>query len=285
MRALFVYNQSSGKGKYKKRFSLIEKELASTFEEMLFLCPESQDEAKDIYRNKSKEYDALIVIGGDGSLNVAINQIMLLEKKPILGYINAGTLGDGGRIFGVNKNLRKSLAIIKKQKITKIDIGKVTDSEKNYYFLYCLAFGAYSSLSYTVKQKSKRRIGHLSYYLHSCNELFKPIKNEFEISVSGQKYSYTSPFVLFLNGERMGGFKLNKGSKINDGLIEAYFPKCSLFNGVLRFLPKKKEKSISVSEIEISPYKNDYWCLDGEKGPFGKVKISVVPSSISIFSC
>ncbi len=284
MKALFIYNETSGKGRFKKKFPLIKKELASSFEEMLFLCPQSRDEARNIYRKETSKYDVLIIIGGDGSLNVAINEIMKLEKKPILGYINAGTLGDGGKIFGVNKSLKKSLEIIKNGKIKCIDIGQATDSKKDYYFLYCLAFGTYSSLSYKVKRKEKRIFGHLSYYFYSSREMFIPKNVEYVVKIGNEEIKKKSPFILLLNGEYMGGFKLNKGSLINDGNIEGYFPKQSLFNGILRFLPFKKEQPYELKEVVIKPQKDDFWCLDGEKGPFGEVLIRTIPGAISIFS-
>ncbi len=284
MKALFVYNETSGRGHFKKKFPLIKQELASSFDEMLFLCPKDKDEAREIYRNVSPKYDALIVIGGDGSLNVAINELMILEKKPILGYINAGTLGDGGKIFGVNKSLKKSLEIIKNGKTRGIDIGKATDSKKDYYFLYCLAYGTYSSLPYEVKRRKKKAFGHLSYYISSTKEMFIPSTVNYLIKTDNEEIKLKSPFILFLNGEYMGGFKLNKGSKINDGLLEGYFPKQSLFNGILRFLPFKREDAKLIKEVIVKPEIDDFWCLDGEKGPFGEIKISVVKDSISIFS-
>lgn len=284
MKALLVYNETSGRGHFKKKFPLIKQELASSFDEMLFLCPKDKDEAREIYRNESSKFDALIVIGGDGSLNVAINELMALEKKPILGYINAGTLGDGGKTFGVNKSLKRSLEIIKQGKTRGIDIGKATDSKEDFYFLYCLAYGTYSSLPYEVKRRKKKTLGHFSYYLSSTKEMFIPSSLNYIVKTNNEEIEMKSPFILFLNGEYMGGFKLNKGSKVDDGRIEGYFPKQSLFNGILRFLPFKREDAKEIHEVIIKPEKDDFWCLDGEKGPFGEVKISVIKGAISIFS-
>ena len=91
MKALFLYNPESGRGNFEKYFPKIKNELASSFEEMLFLTLENKEKARDVYQNIVPKYDALILIGGDGTLHFAINEIMKLVKKPILGYSHSGT--------------------------------------------------------------------------------------------------------------------------------------------------------------------------------------------------
>lgn len=282
MKAIFIYNPSSGKGKFSKYFPRIKKELASTFSEMLFFCPENEKEAIHVYENEVSNCDALIVMGGDGSLNLAINELMKLNKKPILGYINAGTLGDGGKNFGVNKSLNDSLNIIKSMNVKKIDVGEVTFDDRKRYFLYCLAYGTYSSIPYVVKKKTHMR--KFAYYFRSSKEMFKKKTFHFVCEENETIFEKDSPFIMFLNGVNMGGFKLNKETKLDDGIIEGYFPKQSPFNGVLRFLPFKKEKARLIKNIKIKPTDDGYWCLDGEKGGKGEVTISVISNEISIFS-
>ena len=78
MKALFLYNPESGRGNFEKYFPKIKNELASSFEEMLFLTLENKEKARDVYQNIVPKYDALILIGGDGTLHFAINEIMKL---------------------------------------------------------------------------------------------------------------------------------------------------------------------------------------------------------------
>ncbi len=282
MKAIFIYNPASGRGNFKKNSEKIKKELASTFTEMLFFCPKTEKEAEHVYENEVPNSDALIVIGGDGSLNLAVNKLMKMEKKPILGYINAGTLGDGGRNFGVGKSLRKSLQIIKKQKTRRIDIGEASFENETRYFLYCLAYGAYSSIPYVVK--SKKHLRKYTYYFHSLNEMFVKQSHHFSISINEKTIEKDCPFIMLLNGKNMGGFRLNKETILNDGVIEGYFPPISFLNGISRFLPFKKEEAMPIKEAIIKPSDDGYWCLDGERGGKGIAKIRVISEAILIFS-
>lgn len=282
MKAIFIYNPESGRRNFQKHSNKIKNELASTFEEMLFLSPKSEDDAFEIYQNIVPKYDALIVIGGDGSLNLAINELMKMKKRPVLGYINAGTLGDGGKSFGVGKSLQKALEIIKKKNIKFIDIGEVEFEDRICYFLYCLAYGAYSSIPYMVKDK--RHMRKYTYYFRSLNEMFVPKTYSFAISIGERTLEKECPFIMLLNGKNMGGFSLNKHTVLDDGIIEGYFPSKSFLNGISRFLPFKKEKGIAIKEAEITPKDDGFWCLDGEKGGKGRAKIRVISNEISIFS-
>lgn len=283
--ALIVYNEDSGKGKFAKKLKYIEKELASSFEKMLFLSPKNKEEASLIYKNKAPLYDVLIIVGGDGTLNFAINEIMDLEKKPIIGYINSGTLGDAGKNFGIKRNLKKSLKIIKDGNIKHIDICEAYNNKDHMYFLYTLCTGTYSSLAYTVKRKKKKVASYFSYYFASIKEMFKKNNVNLSYKVNDSKITSSTPFVLLMNGEWMGGFKLNKKSNMSDGLIEAYFPKPSFLNGILRFVPFKKEKALQINEISfVLEDKNLYWCFDGEKGLQGDISIRVIKNALSFYS-
>lgn len=283
--ALIVYNKESGRGNFEKKLPYIQKELASSFEKMLFLTPSSKEEAKSIYLNQAREYDVLIVIGGDGTFNFAVNNLMHLEKRPTIGYINSGTLGDVGRNFGVTRNLKRSLRIIKNGKTKQIDIGKISNEMGEMYFVYTLCIGAYSSLPYKVKSKNKRHMYQYSYYFASIKEIFKKEELEIDYSVKESINHIKTPFVLVMNGKYMAGFKLNKEGEMDDSCFECYFPKYSLFNGITRFLPFKREKPLLAGEIDISlKDKSLFWCIDGERGLQGDIKIELISSSNSIFS-
>ena len=77
--------------------------------------------------------------------------------------------------------------------------------------------------------------------------------------------------------------EFHKEGKDDDGMIEGYFLKPSFLNGILRFLPKKRETPVLIKEATIIPSNSSLWCLDGEKGESGRIKIRVIPAAISIF--
>ena len=47
-----------------------------------------------IVAEEGNNYDCIVAFGGDGTLNEVINGLMRLPKRPVLGYIPAGTTND-----------------------------------------------------------------------------------------------------------------------------------------------------------------------------------------------
>jgi len=51
----------------------------------------SAQDIKDTILNKGKNFDLVVCSGGDGTLNNTINGLMLLDQRPLLGYIPSGS--------------------------------------------------------------------------------------------------------------------------------------------------------------------------------------------------
>jgi diacylglycerol kinase (ATP) len=280
MKALLLYSHQSGHRNFSKKIPLIQKELADSFTELHIQCTFSEEEASRLEEEACGVYDALLIVGGDGTFNNAVNSLMKKEIHPILGYINVGTIGDVGRNFGVTSSIKKALRIIKEGHVEPLDVGECG----GHYFAYCCAAGAYSDIAYQTKRKKKRIVGRFAYYSLALKEAFHPETLEYEIEANGEKYHGQTPFILLLNGRFMGGFLVNPRSKVNDGKMELFLVKPGLFNGLLHYLFHTGIKVIrsDLFKIEVSTQKA--WCLDGEKGSSGSVSALLHPSALRVFS-
>ncbi len=109
MKALVVYSDASGRKDFSPHVGFVKKELVTSFEALDFKHISSEEEADSVYAEAAARYGAIIVCGGDGSFNRAVNVIMGQPQKPILGYINFGTIGDVGKNFGVRRNMKKAI--------------------------------------------------------------------------------------------------------------------------------------------------------------------------------
>ncbi len=99
----------------------------------------------------------------------------------------------------------------------------------------------------------------------------------------GKQTQYTGPFLLLMNGRRVGGFYVNRKGKADDGKLEVYCTPKGLFNGLLRYLFSKKKWSFSAADLRIESEKELSWCLDGEKYVFSALDIKSCHSKISVF--
>lgn len=280
-KALYLYSNKTGLKRRKKFQENIIKKLSEIFE-LTAKKTSSLDELIFECKNCYKNYEVLIVAGGDGTFNAVISALSSLEKehRPILGYLPLGTINDAGKGFGVKGKVRKAIKILKKQELVDIDICKVN----NQYFSYVCAIGSYSDISYITKREKKKFFGRISYYLIAIKEAFKIRKIHAVIKADGVTYEVNTPVVLILNGPSVGGFTINSKASMYDGVIDIYLTKGGLFNGLLHYLFfKVRTQHIQAKNIEITTNCDETWCFDGEKGISGDLKIELLPQNIKVF--
>lgn len=283
MKLLFLYSDNkSGKNKAFKKHDYIIKKLSTKYE-CYSKCCSSLNELDYECTHAKEKYDVLVFAGGDGTFNRVVSNIAPLEEnnRPLLGYLPTGTINDAGRSFGIGNSLKKALKIILKGKVIKADIGWYNGR----YFVYVLAIGRYSDISYATPRNEKKIFGKIAYYFFALKEVFV-IKNihahlEFDDGVIDMK----TPFVLIMNGKNVGGFRVNFKNNPTDGKFNIYLTKPGVFNGLLHFIFFKiRTKKIIASNIKVSTSSSMPWCVDGESSIYGDLEIKCLPNHISIFS-
>ncbi len=230
-------------------------------------------------RNSIGRYDALIIAGGDGTFHRVANELAEKENAPILGYINAGTMGDVGRNFGIGRNLEQSLKIIEKGDFLSCDLIKINSE----YCVYMAAAGAYADVAYSAKRKKKKAFGRFVYYFMSAERALKPTEIEYTLTINGQETSYSSPFILVMNGRFVGGLPVNEKGSIQDGLFEVYPTPKGRFNGLLWYAKGRKGWGKMTDRVYFHSDEELEWCLDGEKMAIKDAEIKVCPSSLKVF--
>ena len=279
MKALLIYSKNSGKSNFFRYFSYVHKELDPLYEKLDILCPETQRDAYEIETNAYKEYDVLLIAGGDGTFNNAINAVMQNEKRPIIGYINSGTLGDVGKCFGMKRSVKSSIQVIKKQIVKPCDLGKITAQNESKYFCYMAATGSFSDISYKTK-KHKKSLGKFSYYWEAVKELFKKTQIEYKIF---DNFSKTN-FLMVLNGPYVGGFKVYKTARMDDGKLKFFASKGKAFKGLCSYVTEKNVETFESDHFDIELKGDDLtWCIDGEAFLAGNAVITCEKHAIQTY--
>lgn len=128
-----------------------------------------QGDATDFARLYSPEFDLVVCIGGDGTLNETISGLMLSGSDVPLGYIPSGSTNDFAACHGISSDPLTAALDAATGNPKLIDIGRFGDR----YFSYVAAFGAFSWLSYTTPQNLKNVLGHSAYILDAVKDLPK----------------------------------------------------------------------------------------------------------------
>jgi len=165
--------------------------------------------------NDHLENSRIVVIGGDGTLNQAINGIKQSHFPDTpLGYIPGGSGNDFCR--GINLGIKDPViliqAILSMRKPRQIDIGHATGSKFDHYFVNNIGIGFDASTVYYTNHSARKeflnrlRLGTLSYFTN----LLKVIKRQpaFGLNVdyhSQKKYFSSAYVVVATNHPYFGG--------------------------------------------------------------------------------
>ena len=239
--------------------------------------------AEEIAFSFAGKYDILISCGGDGTLHEIINGVMKSESQPIIAIFPFGTCNDVARTFKIPFNLNKAIDCVLRLNTTSYDV--MFDGKD--YITYALATGYLTQASYSASSKIKKKIGRLAYVFSGLKCMFKFNALPMTVTCENERIHGKFVYMMAMNGESTGGFKLNKGEIINNGKVKIVLIKrgkglAGLFTFVKLFLfgiksiMKSKHAIVrEVSKFEIENHSNTPFTLDGEKAKFLKRKFEV----------
>lgn len=262
---LVIVNECAGRGKNNKYISKICQNLEKQNYDVEVLYTSKEKNGEQIVKEYIRFVDTIIVCGGDGTLSEVINGIIKCNKKINVTYIPMGTTNDFAKTVKVPKNKYKLSKKLAKYNKHEIDIGKFKDS----FFCYVAAFGAFSEVSYTTKQKDKNKFGRIAYFkeVFLCLRKMKKLQTIKTTLVTDNEI-IKDEFIYgsISNSISIAGFKWFKRNdfKINDGLFEIILiKKPKNFLGILKIM-----KSILIKKYDqqiIYYLKSKHLKLDFEK--------------------
>lgn len=223
----------------------------------------------------------MLISGGDGSINIAVNMIAEKDNKPILGFFPTGTCNDICKNYGINTNIKRCIKIIEDAHIDEFDILKCNDD----YCVFAMALGGLSKIPYETAKKDKRKIGKIAYYLKGMSKMFEPSKVTGKaIFKNGETIEFSVPFIIVLNTSHVGSYNVNPHSNIQDGKFDLYL------NPIKKQIPamasyifhSKKIPHYLVNEVYLKVDSKDKWDIDGECGKAGNMNIKIIKSGIKV---
>ena len=233
------------------------------FQKILPIMEESGNEIKVHYSTKEVGLDALchqltkdlsadeiinlIIVGGDGSLNVALNGMEHIGQIH-LGYIPAGSGNDLAKGLGIGSDLEAlATKIMEGNVCRKMDVGKIVyheisdalvprerigrvDENGNTYRLFhdSTGFGFDAAIcqaadaSKTKNVLNKLRLGKLIYLACAIRLVSSVKRPDITVVTDGEEVTYnaTMLFVAMNNNYEGGGFKFCPEAKNDDGILD-----------------------------------------------------------------
>lgn len=248
--------------------------------------------AESILAETDGRFDVVVCCGGDGTLNHAINGMMHMAHRPILGYIPSGSTNDFAKGIGIPEGLIDQCRTIAGEHTERYDIGQLNDR----YFNYIAAFGAFTSVSYDTSQTFKNALGHAAYMMKAILTIPQNFKyrSRFKMTHDGVTEEREVLFGCISNTTSMGGFEMpfSDRVKLSDGIFEVMLikapPMWIEINQILTTLLSGSTDSpyIEVFQtrgITFEMEEETAWTVDGEfGGSYERADISVAHQAIEI---
>ena len=183
---------------------------------------DSEEAAKEIFKNLSvKNFDRLVLAGGDGSVCFGINQIFkypsLADKK--IGYIPTGT----ANILQIETKILKNAEFIAKILITgntkQIFLSKINDK----FFFLMAGIGFDGKIVASINTKMKKYLGKIIFALKGFQHFLFLEKNKMEILINDKKLE--ADWILSMSSKYYAGpYEVTKTTDIfQNGLVTYIF--------------------------------------------------------------
>ncbi len=286
-----IYNKSAGQNKSSGIISeIIGKFNENGFEVTAFRA--SRDNSCESFvRETPEDTYALVVAGGDGTINKVVNFMMKYNINVPLGIVPAGTSNDFAKHIGIFGNIDASVEKIIDGNIEAVDVGKVNDT----YFINVLSAGMFSSTSYKTDKRLKAILGHLSYFLTAAKQPFE--QKPFKIRIETEDAVLEENVVVFIifNGSSVGRIDLfSDNSSIQDGMLDMVILRNGKLNETLKILGEfengeflsndnvvyLKDKKFKITMLEGKCDRPD---VDGDEGPEFPLNVECIEKGISMF--
>ncbi|CAM3903524.1 diacylglycerol/lipid kinase family protein [Mesobacillus thioparans] len=290
MKAMIILNPSSGKEKANDYAEKIEETLRSKYEEIEIRKTEKEGDAAAFATEACVGmYDAVIAMGGDGTINEAINGLAEQEHRPAFGIIPLGTINDFARALNIPLDPYKAISILEEQNPRPVDIGKVNES----YFANVLAVGAIAEASYNVSAEQKTRLGPLAYFMEGAKSFLNGEAIEISVEHEGGKWEGETYLLLTALTNSVGGFEaLAPEADVNDGEFHTFIIKKLSIPKIATLIPSllkgeleesKEVEYIRSSYLNVTSDKAHVVNIDGEEGEPLPFSGKVLPGHLDIF--
>ena len=298
---LLIYNPASGDGNFRENLD----DCAEVFQRHGYLVNLFRTNLRSgitsqvetlISHGDFKDLDAIVVAGGDGTVNRVVNAIMRSGCEAPLGIISAGTANDFARFIGMPTNITAACEVIAARNLTRVDLGQVNGKE---YFINVCAAGMLTNISHYVDQDLKNRFGKLAYYIKGIEQIPSFVPLRFRITTSHEVFEEEIYFFFILNSAGTGGFdRLSPAASPDDGLFDFVgfraFPIIELPALFIKVLAGDYLDDRRILFLRDNFFRVEYihppsdsllmqTDIDGELGPQLPIEVRNIPGALRIF--
>lgn len=292
MRRMFIVNPASGGGRTARAWeSFCRREAFDAGDITYTEAPGHGEELAE--RAADDGYDAVIAVGGDGTLNEIVNGCMRHagtdKQLPAVGLIPSGTGNDFARGMGIARTMTRALDGCLTHSAVPIDLGKIGER----YFVNVAGFGFDAEVAVDVSRRTgSKPAGTLPYVISVMRQLRTYRAKKIRLTADGEAFQSTVLFGAVGNASTYGGgMRVCPLAIADDGLfdlclagdltrIETLVNLIRVFKGTHVTQPKFTYRRFRHLRVDGDPSVRVH--ADGQIAGTLPLEIRVVPHAISM---
>ena len=285
---MLIINPTSGGEKALDYKEKLENKAKKYFEQVDTRITQKAQDATHFAEEASKEkYEAVLVFGGDGTVNEVISGIAERDYIPKLAIIPGGTGNLITKLLEINQDIDGAIDELDFSSTNKIDIGKSNGN----YFGYIFSIGSLPEAIHNVGIEDKTKFGMLAYAINTMKSVVTD--QAFNIRVETENGNYIGPasHVLVLLTNYFADKKIFDEDK--DGYANILILKDDSILTKLSVIPDLLKGDVVVNDnieyikarhIKISSNSELETDVDGDKSDDLPVEIKVLGQHIEVYS-
>lgn len=285
---MVIINPTSGGEKALDYKAKLENKAKDYFEHVETKITEKAQDATNFAEEAAREhYDAVLVFGGDGTVNEVISGIAEKDYIPKLAIIPGGTGNLITKLLEISQDIDSAIDELDFSSTNKIDIGKSNGN----YFGYIFSIGSLPEAIHNVGIEDKTKFGMLAYAINTMKSVVTD--QAFDITVETDNGNYIGPasHVLVLLTNYFADKKIFDEDK--DGYANILILKDASILTKLSVIPDLLKGDVVVNDnieylkarhIKISSDSELETDVDGDKSDNLPVEIKVLGQHIEVYS-
>ena len=285
---MLIINPTSGGEKALDYKENLENKAKKYFEQVDTRITQKAQDATNFATEASREnYDAVLVFGGDGTVNEVISGIAERDYIPKLAIIPGGTGNLITKLLEINQDIDGAIDELDFNSTNKIDIGKSNGD----YFGYIFSIGSLPEAIHNVGIEDKTKFGMLAYAVNTVKSVVTDQAFNITVETENGNYIGEASHVLVLLTNYFADKKIFDEDK--DGYANVLILKDASILSKLSVIPdllkgdvveNDQIEYIKARHIKISSDIELETDVDGDKSDDLPVEIKVLGQHIQVYS-
>lgn len=296
MRIGIVFNPQAGPRAARGALGAVVQSIASHSHQLEVLDQIAQPDFERAIRNRAHEFDRVIVIGGDGTLNGVINGVLASDYSELpVAFVPTGRGKDTARSIASWSPHQMANGAFERAQPLQLDLIRITLPDGNIRYGINISDVGLAAHAASVANNLPRFLRSLSYVVGAVRGILPVRSFALDMVIDGEPVHVDNALLLSVcNGSAFGGgIYISPKSDVRDGKLEVVVARNANLGDLALQLPKLKSGTLHKHRsllrwqaecIDVSPTTTSWYEVDGERLSQQPIRYEIYPSALNWIS-